>query len=260
MNSNNNNIQIYKIESDDDVATARSKLEQSTSDVIEQVRSKRIYEILQGVQFCCDLEVSTDKIPIKAVNGKLSLKDNFDITEFLVKLNTKQYENTVHILNDLKRLFVILSSNGNYLLERKIINFDGQTVKYLETINDAGVEPDLLNLPTPFAKITSKNSLFYLFQSNKQCFHKQGYHFNSTLPAVQSVFEGWNYQILADPDYSIIQQYLDHIKKYNCNSDDMIYQYVLKWLAYIIKYPGMKIRTAIVMIGSQGCGKNATTD
>jgi putative DNA primase/helicase len=35
---------------------------------------------------------------------------------------------------------------------------------------------------------------------------------------------------------------------------------VIKWLAYIIQHPGLKTKTAPVLIGPQGCGKNIFTD
>ncbi len=44
--------------------------------------------------------------------------------------------------------------------------------------------------------------------------------------------------------------------EYLCNDDQEIYNWVLKWLAYPIQHPGAKMRTALVMHGPQGTGKN----
>jgi putative DNA primase/helicase len=46
---------------------------------------------------------------------------------------------------------------------------------------------------------------------------------------------------------------------YLCSMEDNardVYQWVLKWLAYPIQHPGAKMRTALVLHGPQGAGKN----
>jgi len=49
----------------------------------------------------------------------------------------------------------------------------------------------------------------------------------------------------------VVLELLEHM----CSDDDM-YQWVLKWIAYPIQNPGAKMRTAIVVHGPQGTGKN----
>lgn len=40
------------------------------------------------------------------------------------------------------------------------------------------------------------------------------------------------------------------------DNDDGIYEWVLKWLAYPIQFPGAKMKTALIFHGPQGAGKN----
>jgi hypothetical protein len=87
-----------------------------------------------------------------------------------------------------------------------------------------------------------------------------GMTFNSSVAGYKNTFEGWCYEPLQYPDFDNIQLYLEHIKTYICGGNETIYQYVIKWLAYIIKYAGQKTKTALVLIGSQGCGKNIFTN
>lgn len=50
---------------------------------------------------------------------------------------------------------------------------------------------------------------------------------------------------------------------YLCSADansDALYQWVLKWLAYPIQHPGAKMKTALVIHGPQGTGKNLFFD
>lgn len=41
-----------------------------------------------------------------------------------------------------------------------------------------------------------------------------------------------------------------------CAEDDAVFDWVLKWTAYPMQHPGAKMRTAIVMHGGEGAGKN----
>lgn len=42
----------------------------------------------------------------------------------------------------------------------------------------------------------------------------------------------------------------------NPNEGEILFQYVIKWLAYPIQHPGAKMKTALVIHGMQGTGKN----
>jgi len=43
---------------------------------------------------------------------------------------------------------------------------------------------------------------------------------------------------------------------YLCGEDDKVFDWVLKWLAYPLQHLGAKMRTAVVMSGKEGAGKN----
>jgi putative DNA primase/helicase len=53
--------------------------------------------------------------------------------------------------------------------------------------------------------------------------------------------------------------HLLELLRYLCSNEDRpeeVYQWVLRWLAYPIQYPGAKMRTALIFHGPQGTGKN----
>jgi hypothetical protein len=62
----------------------------------------------------------------------------------------------------------------------------------------------------------------------------------------------------------IIQQYLDFTKEIiandNSNSKETVYNYLLKWIAYIRRKIGKKTETTIILKGMQGAGKNFWTN
>lgn len=56
-------------------------------------------------------------------------------------------------------------------------------------------------------------------------------------------------------DCDCILELLHHLCKDEANPDE-VYQWVMRWLAYPIQYPGTKLKTALVVHGPQGSGKN----
>lgn len=56
-------------------------------------------------------------------------------------------------------------------------------------------------------------------------------------------------------DCSTLLELLHYLCSAEKNSDE-VYQWVLRWLAYPIQYPGTKMKTALVFHGPQGTGKN----
>ena len=56
-------------------------------------------------------------------------------------------------------------------------------------------------------------------------------------------------------DCECLLELLYHLCKRERNADE-VYQWVLRWLAYPIQYPGTKMKTALVFHGPQGSGKN----
>jgi len=50
--------------------------------------------------------------------------------------------------------------------------------------------------------------------------------------------------------------YWNHVKENICFNDSEAYRFVRKWLAYIFQYPD-EVHTALVLVGSQGVGKNS---
>jgi len=73
-----------------------------------------------------------------------------------------------------------------------------------------------------------------------------------------NLFIGFNFDKI--PDYVVnkekIKYILIHIKEVLCNNDGKSYDYLVKWLAYILQYPNKKMGVAIVCKSQQGAGKN----
>lgn len=51
-----------------------------------------------------------------------------------------------------------------------------------------------------------------------------------------------------------------HIHDVLCNGNDQLFRFVLSWLASIVQYPGKKLRSCLIFVGEEGCGKNFVID
>lgn len=56
-----------------------------------------------------------------------------------------------------------------------------------------------------------------------------------------------------------LQFILDHFK-YLCNNEEDVYDYVMKWYAFMFKFPSKRSNTTIFMKSKQGAGKNNSTE
>lgn len=62
-------------------------------------------------------------------------------------------------------------------------------------------------------------------------------------------------------DLNVIQILLDFIKEIFCKNDEEVYNYFMRWLSFIVKYPNMKSNVATILFSKeQGCGKGTFTN
>jgi hypothetical protein len=61
--------------------------------------------------------------------------------------------------------------------------------------------------------------------------------------------------IFSDDDIEDLSRWLDFIERAWCNGDEVLYDYVIKWLASLVQKPGVKLGTALVLQGEEGAGK-----
>lgn len=74
------------------------------------------------------------------------------------------------------------------------------------------------------------------------------------------MFHGYKYAVQPECNHRLIEPFLTFIWQDICNSDSEIYTYVMNWVAFIIKNPGRRTETALVLKGPQGIGKNTFTN
>ncbi|KAA6394935.1 MAG: hypothetical protein EZS28_009541, partial [Streblomastix strix] len=74
------------------------------------------------------------------------------------------------------------------------------------------------------------------------------------------LYQGWKYEKLDEVDMKVIEDYLYLIKNGIAGGNEEIYQYLLKWIAWIVQNPDKHTMVSIIIRGIQGCGKNTFTN
>jgi phage/plasmid-associated DNA primase len=66
--------------------------------------------------------------------------------------------------------------------------------------------------------------------------------------------------VLEEPDYTLIEHFLHHIKHVIASDDESLYQYIMKWIASILQVPTFKNKVMLLIQGRQGSGKTLFTN
>ena len=159
----------------------------------------------------------------------------------------------IAVINTAKPLFIVKTYNAiddTYILE---FLKDEDFKKLMKSINVGKYQKN--------GKVKSVDAwMIYDEGKNKNWLMKRGMKFYSDDPMVFSYFRGYNWKLLESSNAEVLSKYLTHIKEVICVDDEVLYEYILNWIAYILQHPGLKNGTALVLTGKEGAGKNAFTD
>jgi hypothetical protein len=148
----------------------------------------------------------------KSLDQRISLKDPFGLIDFTRNLNSGQYKTHAALLDDLVRLCFKLNTGCDWMIKRPAV-FTGNLLlpNVYQPISESDLMREISALPNSAVRT--------VIQKNRGMFMAEGLTFNSSIPGYKNVFEGWCYNALPNPDYSVIALYLEHIRKltFFCN-------------------------------------------
>jgi hypothetical protein len=85
-------------------------------------------------------------------------------------------------------------------------------------------------------------------------------YFNSTDKQIYSYLHGFAWNTVNNLDMNVLTIFQENMKTIICSNDESIYNYMIYWFAFIAQNPGKKNKTAFIIIGEFGSGKNTLTD
>ncbi|KAA6379816.1 MAG: hypothetical protein EZS28_024658 [Streblomastix strix] len=194
---------------------------------------------------------------IDKVNKQMiDLKDPFLLMPHLQEKAIKgEYKDESELMQDLMRVMCYTSAKDGsamYMVKQWDLATEINTVSYMSEQNVRS----LMN-----KVIWKKNKKTYdIFHEFNHLFHKIGIKFYSKNPNEFSIFQGLKYNVLEQVDISIIEQFLELVKDTIAAGDEIVYEYILNWLAWIVQNIGEKSGVSPVLIGTQGIGKTMFTN
>lgn len=202
------------------------------------------------------------------VDVSLSIDIHEPITLSIIAQNEYKKENGILVgdfLSDLKRcvagidmipnIYVIKVFDTKYNSCKLKIEKESSFVKMLKSIKLGSISDGKKTI-----EITGLD--VFNCGNNKAFIKYKGMKFTNGDYNVFNFFKGFDYAPIPveSYDFKIIQPFIMHIYAVICNSNAEIYNYLMKWVAFIFQKQNLRTCTAIVITGAQGCGKNTFTN
>lgn len=99
-----------------------------------------------------------------------------------------------------------------------------------------------------------------IFYENVNAFTIENMCFYSEDKNVFNIFQGYEYDSVDDIDMNLIEPFFSHIFFIIANKNEDVYNYIVNWLCFIFQNINKKVRTALVITGSQRTGKSTFTN
>lgn len=198
----------------------------------------------------------------------IDLNDSFTID----RIKDRNYFNNGNIMwsslfNDISRGLVMIesddcayvkvlkASNNSYRLIRCSNNqlksrLSKITVKSIDRDKKLNFKLDKLLFNEKYDNITPYYESVYI---------KHGVCFYSKSEFVLSLFTGFTFPKRDEVNINKICLFLSHIKNIIANDNEVLYKYILSWIAFIVQNPGKKTNTCLIILGEEGTGKTMFT-
>jgi hypothetical protein len=185
----------------------------------------------------------------------IDLKDEF--TKADINSKSCRYKTEQEYIRDLSRVMRYITNIRKVYIVKQ---FDNRTNRFNFVFKpEAGMREDLSFSLSQFGDEHGTGwSVFRHYDSLIEM--KKGMKFFSTDKEVFSVWQGWKYNKLEVVDEGVVKDWLCMVKDVMASGNELLYNYVLDWVAFILQNVGKKTGTNIILQGLQGVGKGRFCD
>ena len=190
-------------------------------------------------KYCDSLDFS-----ININNSKITYED--------VKAKRYEIERPLRLLNKLRAVLGVIDDVW-YL---KILK---ENQPFIISLN----EDKLMKKLKTFKPFKNNNSInLYQFVSKfSNIFHYKAAEMSKDYKEnIINLFQGFKYQEIITEDFTLIQPFLNHIRKYICKDNEEKYNYFMSWFANIFQNITVKNSSVPIIHGAQGSGKSFPTE
>ena len=188
---------------------------------------------------------------------EVDLKDSFCLTDVRAKAESYVYKNCEQVIEDLSKVIRFIDSGNKMYIQK---DYDAHTKTWkISFVTDSDMRGSLKMIKLWKEERKTITAYDVLLTHLSQLTVK-GVKFNSDDKDVFSTFMGYKYNVLDNVNYEMIEMFMNFVKEIICDSNEVVYKYVMGWIANMIQHPGKKNETALILKGLQGIGKNRFTD
>lgn len=247
----------------------------------KELDDDKFYELLDNIECSCDCEKLSksfkemvDESAIKGVldlnaldslsfnkvnqcSTSIDLKDPFIFSRISsISYFTNGILDKEKLYNDIKRVYVGIPGSNTYFIKNRI----NKKIK-LERLNYTEIKSraeQIILYEDRSGSIKLSNYLFKI--KDKALFEKDELAFKSDDPNTFSIFRGFTYENNDNVNIDCISLFLNHMKEVICDGDDILYRYLISWIAFIIQKPGERTGVCLVLLSDPGSGKTLFTN
>jgi hypothetical protein len=190
----------------------------------------------------------------------IDLTKPFGWYDLTCKASLNEYHYDAEFINDLLKVFVEINGKELYIIK----DFNARDGVYVASFKNR----DSIHKLLTDLRLWSETSEYSrpkvitgwdVFQKYKYFFNYEDIVFNSDNKRLFGIFHGWHWNELDDVNMDVLNLWFKHVKEVICNDDPVKYEYINKWIAYIVQN-ATRSTVGLVLQGIQGAGKNAFSD
>ena len=234
----------------------------------QENNNKWFYSLMKHIEDPTTRKQWLDKFKYHDIDEEatINIKDTLGISEMYdndYRLSGGVGINTIKFLNDLKHVCVFIALSRPLFIVK---DYDAKKKQHKLSYLDlkafrALMESFELGKYYKDGKLKNVNGwMVYSSGRNKNVLKKKGYRFYDEDQQIFSIFAGYDYEIVNEINDPRIRLWLNHIKEVLANDDENVYQFILKWHAYILQNPDKHAGSALVFTGIEGCGKSIVSN
>ena len=199
----------------------------------------------------------------------IDLLDDFDLGSIQMKTYiTNGNVDWKTLFNDISRCFVNVGNAKAFYIKDYIADTKSyQLTKYKterakERLRDVLIKSDNAEKIKTFdlCELLFDKKFYDIKYAYQNVYEKRGITFYSNDKDKLSLFTGFKYPNIDNVNMDKISPFLDHIKNIIANGDDILYKYILAWVAFIVQNPGKKTNTCLLILGDERASKKIFTN
>lgn len=193
----------------------------------------------------------------KALIFDIDLSEDFDLNTIISKAEKRMYKMQNEVVSDLSKVIRRIDGENITFIKK---TYDAHSGKYIFSFCNNQTMKEMLKAVRLWKDDGKYTTAWDVMSSNISDLSCKAVKFFSKDKSIFSLFQGYKYKCVETVDESLIKPFLNLIYEVIADSNKEVYDYIIKWISYIIQNPGQKTETSLILKGSQGIGKNTFTD